>query len=80
MMVKLKINLTSESNKRINSSIEINASQSISIYTIIIFIFKTDMVIIRLVLISLALSYRTIQFERGIEASVSFNTGHILER
>ncbi|KAM3147748.1 hypothetical protein pb186bvf_000076 [Paramecium bursaria] len=33
-----------------------------------------------LVLISLALSYRTIQFERGVEASVSFNTGHILER
>ena len=31
-------------------------------------------------LIGVAFSYRTIQFERGLEASVSFNTGHILER
>ncbi|KAM3147747.1 hypothetical protein pb186bvf_000075 [Paramecium bursaria] len=38
------------------------------------------MLLIKVVLLGMALSYRTIQFERGLEASVSFNTGHILER
>ena len=38
------------------------------------------MLLLKLVLLGLALSYRTIQFERGMEASVSYNTGHILER
>ncbi|KAM3147749.1 hypothetical protein pb186bvf_000077 [Paramecium bursaria] len=38
------------------------------------------MLLIKLLHIGLVLSYRTIQFERGNDFSVRYNTGHILER